>query len=153
MEVEDVEFTAPAVTEEEIFEYSFGGEGLTVLAFFPGAFTTVCTKEMCKFRDSLKKLNDLGAEVIGISVDTPFSLDEFREQYGLNFKLVSDNRKEIIDQYHVRTDFDELGFTGLAQRSLFIVMDGEVVYSEVMDDPDSMPDFEKLEEELEKFKA
>jgi peroxiredoxin len=105
---------------------------------------------MCKFRGSLRKLNDLGAEVIGISVDTPFSLDEFREQYGLNFKLVSDNRKEIIDQYDVRTDFAEMGFTGLAQRALFIVKDGEIVYRQIMEDPDEMPDFKRLERELEK---
>ncbi|MFB6114901.1 MAG: redoxin domain-containing protein [Candidatus Nanohalobium sp.] len=152
-EVEKIGFTAPAVTDEEIFEYTFEGEGLTVLAFFPGAFTKVCTKEMCEFRDSLSKLNDLGAEVIGISVDTPFSQDRFREDYDLNFMLVSDNNKEIIDNYDVRTDFDEMGFTGLAQRALFIVKDGEIVYREVMEDPDKMPDLEKLEEELEKIKS
>lgn len=148
-EIDDVGFTAPAVTDDEIFEYTFEGDGVTVLAFFPGAFTNVCTREMCEFRDSMKELNDLGAEVIGISVDTPFSLDEFREQYDLNFTLVSDNRKEIVDQYRVRTDFKDLGFTGLAKRALFIVKDGEVVYSQVMDNPDEMPDFEDLEEGLE----
>lgn len=148
-DIDDVSFTAPAVTEDDIFEYSFDGEGVNVLAFFPGAFTNVCTKEMCEFRDSMSKLNDLGADVIGISVDTPFSLDEFREQYNLNFLLVSDNRKEIIDQYHVRTDFDEMGFTGLAQRALFIVKDGEIVYSQVLDNPDQMPDFEDLKDSLE----
>lgn len=147
-EVQKIEFTAPAVTDDEIFEYNFEGKGLTVLAFFPGAFTTVCTEEMCEFRDSLSKLNDLGAEVIGISVDTPFSQDRFREDYNLNFMLVSDNNKEIIDNYDVRTDFDEMGFTGLAQRAVFIIKDGEIVYKEVMDDPDNMPDFNKLEEAL-----
>lgn len=148
-EVEKIGFTAPTVTEEEIFEYSFEGEGLTVLVFFPGAFTSVCTEEMCRFRDSLGRLNDLGAEVIGVSVDTPFSLDEFREQYDLNFKLVSDNNKKIIDNYNVKTDFSEMGFTGLAQRALFIVQDGEVVYIQVLDDPDNMPDLQEPQEELE----
>jgi peroxiredoxin len=152
-EIEELGFTAPAVTEDDIFEYSFDGEGLSVLVFFPGAFTTVCTKEVCEFRDSMKEMNDLGAEVIGISVDTPFSLDAFREQYDLNFKLVSDNRKEIIDQYHVRTDFTEMGFTGLAQRAIFVVKDREIVYREVLDDPDNMPDLERLRAELEKIKA
>jgi len=150
-EIDDVGFTAPAVTDDEIFEYNFKGKGVTVLAFFPGAFTNVCTREMCEFRDSMKDLNDLGADVIGISVDTPFSLDEFREQYDLNFMLVSDNRKEIIDQYRIRTDFEDLGFTGLAKRALFIVKDGEIVYSQVMDDPDQMPDFEELEDVLEEI--
>jgi len=150
-DVDDVSFSAPAVTENDIFEYEFEGEETTVLAFFPGAFTSVCTEEMCEFRDSLSELNDLGAEVLGVSVDTPFSLNEFREQYNLNFKLVSDNRKEIIDQYDVRTDFLEMGFTGLAQRAIFIVNDGEVVYSQVMDDPENLPDLDDLREALKEF--
>jgi len=150
-DVDDVSFSAPAVTENDIFEYEFEGEGTTVLAFFPGAFTSVCTEEMCEFRDSLSELNDLGAEVLGVSVDTPFSLNEFREQYNLKFKLVSDNRKEIIDQYDVRTDFLEMGFTGLAQRAIFIVNDGEVVYSQVMDDPENLPDLDDLREALREF--
>ena len=150
-DVDDVSFSAPAVTENDIFEYEFDGEGTTVLAFFPGAFTSVCAEEMCEFRDSLSELNDLGAEVLGVSVDTPFSLNEFREQYNLNFKLVSDNRKEIIDQYNVRTDFLEMGFTGLAQRAIFIVNDGEVVYSQVMDDPENLPDLDDLREALKEF--
>ncbi|AOV95169.1 hypothetical protein AQV86_04590 [Nanohaloarchaea archaeon SG9] len=150
-DIDDVGFSAPAVTENDIFEYEFEGEGTTVLAFFPGAFTSVCTEEMCEFRDSLSELNDLGAEVLGVSVDTPFSLNEFREQYNLNFKLVSDNRKEIIDQYNVRTDFLEMGFTGLAQRAIFIVNDGEVVYSQVMDDPENLPDLDDLREALKEF--
>ena len=151
-EVEKIGFTAPAVTEDDIFEYSFEGDGVTVLAFFPGAFTDICTEEMCTFRDSLKELEDIGADVIGISVDTPFSLDKFRKENELNFLLVSDNNKEIIDQYNVRTDFMDLGYNGLAQRSVFIVKDGEIVYRQIMEDPENLPDFEELKEQLEKTK-
>ena len=150
-EVNQVEFTAPAVTEKKIFEYHFDGSGISVLAFFPGAFTEVCTEEMCKFRDSMHELNELGVNVMGISVDTPFSLEEFRRQYELNFMLVSDNTKDIIDYYDVRTDMKDLGYTGLAQRSLFIVKDGEVVYSQVMDEPNKMPDIDALKEELQRI--
>ena len=71
----NLEFTAPIVTEDEIKEYHFEGDGLTVLAFFPGAFTEVCTEEMCRFRDAMEELGDLGAKVLGVSVDSPFSLD------------------------------------------------------------------------------
>lgn len=145
----EVEFTAPKVTEDEISEYHFEGEGVTVLAFFPGAFTEVCTREMCKFRDSMNELEDIGAEVLGVSVDSPFALEEFRRQNNLNFPLISDNNKEVIDQYGVRTDFMDIGYNGLAKRSVFIVKDGEVVYSEVMDDPENMPDMDKLREKLE----
>lgn len=152
LDIEEFGFTAPVVTEEDIFEYTFDGEDLTVLAFFPGAFTDVCTEELCEFRDSMKKLNNLGAEVIGISVDTPFSLDEFRQQYELNFKLVSDSNKEIIDQYDVRTDFMDIGYNGLAKRAVFIIRDKKVLYKEVMEDPENLPDMEKLKEKLEEIK-
>ncbi len=145
----DVEFTAPMVTEDEIKEYHFEGDGVTVLAFFPGAFTEVCTEEMCKFRDSMDNLEDMGAEVLGISVDSPFALDEFRRQNELNFPLISDNNKEIIEKYGIRTDMMDIGYNGLAKRSVFVIQDGEVVYSEIMDNPENLPDIEKLREKLD----
>jgi peroxiredoxin len=151
-DINKIEFTAPKVTEDEINEYHFEGTGTTVLAFFPGAFTKVCTKEMCRFRDMMNKLDDLGSEVLGISVDSPFSLDEFRSQNDLNFPLISDNNKEIIDQYGVRTDFMDIGYNGLAKRAVIIVKDKEVVYEEVMEDPSEMPDIEKLRTKLEEIR-
>jgi peroxiredoxin len=151
-DIEEIAFTAPAVTKDEIREYSFEGEDTTVLAFFPGAFTEVCTKEMCQFRDSMKKLEEMDVDVLGISVDSPFALDEFRKQNDLNFPLISDNNKEIIDQYGVRTDFMDIGYNGLAKRSVFVVKDGEVVYSEIMDDPSNLPDMDKLRSKLENIK-
>lgn len=151
-DIEEIAFTAPAVTKDEIREYSFEGEDTTVLAFFPGAFTEVCTKEMCQFRDSMKQLDEMDVDVLGISVDSPFALDEFRKQNDLNFPLISDNNKEIIDQYGVRTDFMDIGYNGLAKRSVFVVKDGEVVYSEIMDDPSNLPDMDKLRDKLENIK-
>ncbi len=145
----EVEFTAPIVTEDEIKEYHFEGEGTTVLAFFPGAFTEVCTEEMCKFRDAMDNLESMGADVIGISVDSPFALDEFRRQNELNFPLVSDNNKEIIEKYGIRTDMMDIGYNGLAKRSVFIVKDGEIVYSEVMDNPENLPNFQELRDQLD----
>lgn len=145
----EIEFTAPKITEDEITEHHFTGDGVTVLAFFPGAFTEVCTEEMCKFRDMMNELGELGSNVLGISVDSPFSLDEFRRQNDLNFPLISDNNKEIVDQYGVRTDFMDIGYNGLAKRSVFVVKDSEVVYSEVLDNPENLPDMESLKETLE----
>jgi len=148
LDIKEFDFTAPAVSKDNIFEYTYDGKGLTILVFFPGAFTDVCTKEVCDFRDSMAELNDLGAEVLGISVDTPFSLDEFREQYNLNFKLISDTNKEIIDQYDVRTDFMDIGYNGLAKRAVFIIRDKQILYKEIMDNPENLPDMEKLKEKL-----
>jgi len=126
--VEDVSFEAPAFSEGENQRFEFDGSGTTVLAFFPGAFTGPCTEEMCNFRDQMSEFKDLDTEVIGISVDTPFALEEFATQNDLEFALVSDQN---------------------AERAVFIVQDDEVVYSEVMDDPHNLPDFKALKRELE----
>jgi len=148
--VDKTSFEAPAYHSGETRRYSFNGEGTTVLAFFPGAFTGVCTEEMCSFRDSMAEFNDLGAEVIGISVDTPFSLEEFAEQNNLEFTLISDTKKDIADQYEVKTEMPGLEYE-IATRATFIVKNGEVVYSEVLEDPSNLPDFEKLKQELSKI--
>lgn len=144
---ENVEFTSAAYHNGETKIYSFEGEGTTVLAFFPGAFTGVCTEEMCEFRDSMKDFEDLDAEVIGISVDTPFALKEFASKNDLGFTLVSDTSKEISENYGVKTEMPGLEYE-IASRAVFIVDDGEVVYSEVLDDPSNLPDFEALKEKL-----
>jgi len=73
-----------------------------VLAFYPGAFTSVCTKEMCTFRDSLAKLNELKAQVIGISVNDPFSNKAFAEANSLSFPLLSDYNRKVVELYGVR---------------------------------------------------
>lgn len=142
-----VEFSGPSVIDGEIEEYRFNGEGPTVLAFFPGAFTPPCREEMCNFRDQLEDFNDLGAEVVAISVDTPFAQKEFAEQNDLNFRLVSDTAKEIVEQYGVKTEFPDTGHE-IAERAVFLVSDGEVVYREVMDDPHNLPDMENLKQEI-----
>jgi peroxiredoxin len=148
--VEDVSFESAAYSEGETKRFSFEGDGTTVLAFFPGAFTGVCTEEMCEFRDSMSEFKDLDAEVIGVSVDTPFALEEFAEQNDLNFTLVSDTGKEVSEQYGVKAEMPELGYE-IATRATFIVHDGEVVYSEILEDTSELPDFQTLKEQLEKL--
>lgn len=147
--VDDLSFSTASVIEGEIEEYSFKGEGTTVLAFFPGAFTPPCREEMCSFRDQMNEFNDLGAEVVGISVDTPFALQEFADQNDLNFRLASDTSKEISEKYGVKTVFPDTGHE-IAERAVFLVKDGEVVYRQVMDDPHNLPDMKKLKQEIEK---
>ena len=123
------------------------GDAPIVLAFFPGAFTGVCTDEMCTFQDRLSGFEDIGATVYGISRDTPFSLNEFRDQNDLSFGLLSDLNKEIIDAYGIEMDFDDLGVYGVAKRSVFVVdADGEITYSWVSDDPGVEPDYDEVRE-------
>jgi len=135
------------VLDNDIEEFEFSGGGTTVIAFFPGAFTKTCTDEMNNIQDELDDLISLGAEVIGVSVDTPFSLKEFAEQNDLDFRLVSDHEKHIIDSYGVSTSFDSIGFRGLAQRTIFIVDEGEVVYRESVE-PSEVPDIDSVKSAL-----
>ncbi|ARS91622.1 redoxin domain-containing protein [Natrarchaeobaculum aegyptiacum] len=121
-------------------------EAPIVLAFFPGAFTGVCTNEMCTFQDRLSAFEDVDAAVYGVSRDSPFALNEFRDQNDLEFGLVSDFNGEIIDEYDVEMHFDDLGVYGVAKRSVFVVDgDGEITYSWVSDDPGVEPDYDEVE--------
>jgi peroxiredoxin len=141
-------FTAP-LANGDVEEFNFledAGEAPTVLAFFPGAFTSVCTEELCTFQSELAAFEDVGATVYGVSVDSPFALDEFRDQEGLSFGLVSDSNKEIIDAYDVEMDFAGLGYYGVAKRAVFVVdADGVVTYKWVSDDPGVEPDYEAVQ--------
>lgn len=147
------DFTAP-IAEGGIEEFTLSEEihrtAPVVLAFFPGAFTTVCTQELCEFRDRLAAFEAVEATVYGVSVDTPFTLAEFREELDLSFALVSDHDKGIIEDYDVRTDFPDLGYYGLAQRAVFVVdEDRTVTYAWVADNPGREPDYDEVEDAAE----
>lgn len=147
--VDQVEFESAAYLDGETQKFSFDGEGLSVIAFFPGAFTGACTEEMCNFRDSMSEFNEMGVEVIGVSVDTPFALEEFAEQNDLCFTIVSDTSKEISRNYGVDNVMPGLEYE-IANRAVFLVKDGELIYEERMDDPTKLPDMEKLKEKIRK---
>jgi peroxiredoxin len=130
----------------------FGGRNV-VLAFYPGAFTSVCTKEVCTLRDSIAGLEGLDTQVIGVSVNDPFSNKAFHEMNMLNFPLLCDYNREAVNLYGVAIhDFAGLkGYTA-AKRSVFIVDKGGVVrYRWVSDNPGIEPDYEEIKRELEKL--
>ena len=115
-----------------------------VLAFFPAAFSSICTKELCTFRDSMATLNRAGAQVLGISVDTPFALKAFHDDQGLTFPLLSDFNKDVIRQYGVFNE-DMIGLKGIAKRAVFVLDgDGVVRHSEVLEDARNEPDYDKV---------
>ncbi|SEH12254.1 Peroxiredoxin [Natronorubrum sediminis] len=147
------DFTAPLATgdvESITLSERLEDGAPIVLAFFPGAFTGVCTTEMCTFQDRLASFNDLDASVYGVSRDSPFALNEFREQNNLEFGLISDFNQEIIDDYGIAMDFADLGVYGVAKRSVFVVDgDGEIAYSWVSDDPGVEPDYDEVEAAVE----
>ena len=121
-----------------------------VLAFYPGAFTGVCTTEMCTLRDQSGELDSLNAQVLGISVDPPFAQKAWADANSLNFPVLSDYNREVVDQYDVA--FPNLG--GLqgyvaANRAVFIVdKDGVVRYRWLAPSPVNEPDYEEVRQAL-----
>ncbi len=124
-----------------------------VLAFFVGAFTSVCTKEVCEFRDSMARLVDLNAQVIGIGVSDPFSNKAFSEKNRLPFPVLSDYNREVIKLYDlVFPDFSGLKGYIVAKRSIFILDEkGIVRYIWISQDPAVEPNYEEIQSELEKI--
>jgi len=115
-----------------------------VLAFFPAAFSSVCTKELCTFRDALAKLNQAKAQVYGISVYTFFTLKAFQDQQKLTYPLLSDFNKDVIRQYGVFNE-EMIGLKGIAKRAVFVIdKDGVVRHREVLDDARKEPDYDKV---------
>jgi peroxiredoxin len=116
----------------------------TVLAFFPAAFSSVCEKELCTFRDALARFNQVNAQVYGISVDTFFALKAFADQQHLTFPLLSDFNKQVIRDYGVFNE-DMIGLKGIAKRAVFVLdRNGVVRHREVLEDARNEPDYEKV---------
>src|SRR5438477_2926598 len=115
-----------------------------VRAFFPAAFSSVCTKELCTFRDSLARLNHADARVYGISVDTFFTLKAFHDQQQLTFPLLSDFNKQVIRDYGVFNE-DMIGLKGIAKRAVFVIdPHGIVRHRQVLDDARNEPDYDQV---------
>jgi glutaredoxin-dependent peroxiredoxin len=124
----------------------------TVLLFFPLAFTSVCTAELCGVRDNYKVYEGLNADVFGISVDSPFTLEKFRSEQNLNFKLLSDFNKTASMAYNsIYNDF-VFGMKGVSKRSAFVIdKKGIVQYEEVLENAGEQPNFSKIMETLERL--
>jgi peroxiredoxin len=146
------DFTAP-LANGDVDSFTLSerlDEAPLVFAFFPGAFTGVCTHEMNAFQDNLADFQAAGASVYGISVDSPFALNAFRDELGLEFDLISDAEKDIIDAYDIPMDFADLGVYDIAKRSVFVVdADREARYAWVSDDPGVEPDYEEVLAEVQ----
>lgn len=133
-----------AVTLEQ-----FKGKNV-VLLFFPLAFTGVCTAELCSVRDNIAAYNQTNAQVLGISVDSLFTLGKFRAEQQLNFPLLSDFNKAASRSYGVLYDvFPAFGMEGVSKRAAFVIdKEGVVQYAEVCATPGDLPDFGKIQETL-----
>ncbi len=147
------DFTLPDTEMKQRSLSEFTGKKV-VLAFFVGAFTSTCTKEMCEFRDSMSRLTDLKAQVVGISVNDPFSNKAFAEKNRLPFPVLSDYNREVVRSYGLEMlDFAGLKGYTVAKRSIFILdLEGAVRYMWVSDNPSVEPNYQEIEKALEEIK-
>ena len=120
-----------------------------ILHFFPFAFSSICTAQMCAARDDENDYTQLNAAVLGVSIDSPFTLKKFAEENKLQFALGSDLNGKVIRDYQVLFDRDFLGLTHFAKRSAFVIdKNGILQYVEVTDGK-TLPDMEKIKNTLD----
>ena len=129
---------------EDVALSSFRGNRNVVLLFFPLAYTSVCTDEMCSVSGGLSEYDNLNAQVLAISVDSPFAQEAWADQNNLSIPLLSDFNKEVSAAYGAQYQ-DLLGFRGVAKRAAFVVdKEGIVRYAEVSEDATVLPDFDAV---------
>jgi peroxiredoxin len=125
------------------------GKRPVVLLFFPLAYSSVCTAEMCTFRDSWDRWSGLGAEIYGISIDSPFVADRFRADERIPFPLLSDFNKTVAASYGALHE-DLLGLKGVTKRAAFVVgRNGKIAYAWVSEDPRVQVDFDAIAKAVE----
>ena len=145
------DFTLISDEKKEVKLSDFKGKNV-VINFFPMAFTGVCTTQLCDARDNMKKYEKLNAEVLGISVDSPFTLAKFKADNEYNFTLLSDFNKEVSPQYDAFYDSFVLGLKGVSRRAAFVIdTEGVVRYAEVLANAGDLPNFVAIRETLEKL--
>ena len=128
--------------------HDFAGKNLVIL-FFPQAFTGVCTTELCSVRDSIGLYTSLNAEVVGISVDSIFTLAKFKEEQGYNFPLLSDFNKDVSQAYGAFYDEFVFEMKGVSRRAAFVVDQfGTIQYAEVLESAGDVPNFDAIKATL-----
>ncbi len=142
-------FTLPDTGRKQISLSDFTGKKV-VVAFYPGAFTGVCEKELCTFRDSIAEFNTLNAQVLGISVDSPFSNKAFSDKNGLTFPLLSDYTRYVAGQYcGLINNFAGLVGLTASNRAVFVVDEnGNVTYAWIAENPGTEPPYTDVKKAL-----
>ncbi len=122
---------------------------IVILQFFPQAFTGTCTKQLCTVRDDIGRYNNSTAEVLGISVDSVFTLAKYKEEQAFNFTLLSDFNKDVSAAYNTLYSEWILEMKGVSKRSAFIIDKvGIIQYAEVLESAGDLPNFEAINNKL-----
>jgi peroxiredoxin len=147
------DFTLPDHTKQERKLSEFIQKGNVVIAFFPFAFSGTCDREMCTFRDSMTKLNAVQASVIGISVDSLFTLKVFAQTYALEYPLLSDFNKKVSEAFDVlQSPWVAFGYMGVAKRAVFVLdSKGILRYRWITDVPSEEPPYDEIMDSLKKL--
>lgn len=136
-------------SEKEQVTLSAQRENNVLLLFFPFAFSSTCTAELCSVRDNLKLYEQLAVKPFGISVDSLYSLKRYKEEQNLNFPLLSDFNKEVSSVYGSLYETFGYGMNGVSKRSAFIIdKKGIVQYAEVVENAGNQPDFSAIQVKL-----
>ncbi|MEM0994048.1 MAG: redoxin domain-containing protein [Bacteroidota bacterium] len=142
------DFTLTSDTKEQISLEDYKNKNV-VLLFFPLAFTGVCTTELCTMRDDIGTYEGLDAQVLAVSVDSPFTLEAFKAQQNYNFPLLSDFNKEVSTTYGAVYEDFVMGMKGVSKRAAFVIdKKGVVRYAEVLDNAGELPNFEDVKATL-----
>jgi peroxiredoxin len=138
------DFTLFSSDLKEVSLSDYAGKKV-VIHFFPMAFTGVCTTQLCTMRDSFGYYEGLGAEVLGISVDSPFTLAKFKEDNTYQFPLLSDFNKEVSQAYGAYYDEFVFNLKGVSKRAAFVVDENQqLIYAEVLESAGDLPDFDAI---------
>jgi glutaredoxin-dependent peroxiredoxin len=141
-------FTLYNTEKQEVSLQDYQGKNV-VLLFFPLAFTSVCTDELCHMRDNIAEYEKLDADVLAVSVDSPFTLEKFKAEQNLNFPLLSDFNKEVSRNFGALYEDFVFDMKGVSKRSAFVIdKEGKVRYAEVLDNAGNLPNFEVIKETL-----
>ncbi|GAB3496629.1 redoxin domain-containing protein [Spirosoma knui] len=142
------DFTLYNTEKREVSLHSFNGKHVIIL-FFPMAFSSVCTAELCELRDNISTYADLQAEIIAISVDSPYTLAKYKQDQQLPFTLLSDFNKEVSQAYDTYYETFTMNLKGVSKRSAFVVdRNGLLQYVEVLENAGEVPDFNAIQETL-----
>jgi peroxiredoxin len=142
------DFTLFDSDKEQVTLSSFKGQPVLIL-FFPLAFTSVCTAELCSIRDNIGKYNSINARVLAISVDSLYTLGRYKTDQNLNFTLLSDFNKEVSKAYDTLYETFGYGMKGVSKRSAFVIdKEGKIAYSEVLENAGNVPNFEAIDASL-----
>jgi len=139
------QFTLFSSDLKEVSLSDFAGKKV-IVHFFPFAFTGTCTTQLCTMRDNFSFYEGMNAEVLGISVDSPFALGKFKEEQHYQFPLLSDFNKEASKLYNAIYEEFMLGLKGVSKRAAFVVDENQnISYTEVLESAKDLPDFAAID--------